>query len=1149
MSNFAFLESEFKEFWDSARRAEAFAMADSRASCFYARRTVELMVQWLYQHERNLRSPYSTKLAALMEEPSFVRVVPPEVRAKMEVLRHLGNRAVHGGRAPTQYDALQAVRELFHCSFWLVRHYTRFSPKVLEGVVFNADLVTQVPATAKKQSGEELRALEKELEARDAALAAERSRSEGYEAEIQKLQAEIAAAKQRNEAASVVHDYDEAATRDKIIDLLLEEAGWDPDFKDGKLKCREFPVASMPNEKGLGYVDYVLWSREGSPLAVVEAKRTKKDPRVGRNQAKLYADCLEKDHGVRPVIFYSNGYEHWIWDDARYPPRAIQGFLKRDELELAIQRRNDAKELAKATIDKAIAGRYYQEQAIRHITEGLTQSRRKALIVMATGSGKTRTVVALCDLLQRCNWIKRVLFLADRVALVKQAVNAFKAHLPQSNPVNLVSQREGAASRVYGATYQTMMGLIDDSTDEGKRFGVGHFDLVVVDEAHRSVYRRYRAIFDYFDSLLVGLTATPRDEVDRDTYALFEMVRGVPTYVYELEQAVEDRYLVPPKLVSVPIRYPREGLKYDDLPDEEKEEWDLIDWGDEEFGSAKQRVEAAAVNTWLFNKDTVDKVLEHLMRNGLRVDGGQKIGKTIIFAKNHHHAMFIQERFDENYPHLKGKFARVIDNQETYAQDLIDKFSIQKNPPADAPQIAISVDMLDTGIDVPDVVNLVFFKIVRSKTKFWQMIGRGTRLCPDLFGEGRDKEHFFVFDFCGNFEFFNEHPEGVEGTTQEPVGTRIFRTRLSLLQALEESRKGEPGGSGLLVADGEKSSRITEFSEGVLSALHGEVLSMNLDNFIVRPKRRVVEPFQARGRWNEISSQDYADLYNEIAPLPTQMEPEHPTAKFFDLLMLRIQLGKLRTDPAAVGLIEKVKEIAAKLEEVERIPEVKAQIALIHELQGNEYWETADLPMLETVRQKLRHLVKHIEHGSRKIVTTDFEDEIGEGVEVILPNLGAAIDRGQYKRKFEDFLKQHENDLALKKVKYNEPLTKLDLKELERMFFESGEIGSREEFEACFGLQEGLGVFIRKLVGLDREAAKKAFDRYLDSTTFDSKQIQFVNQVIDYLTQNGVMDPKMLFEHPFTNLSPGGPTSLFKDDDATKIVGIIRAINTNASVG
>ena len=551
----------------------------------------------------------------------------------------------------------------------------------------------------------------------------------------------------------------------------------------------------------------------------------------------------------------------------------------------------------------------------------------------------------------------------------------------------------------------------------------------------------------------------------------------------------------------------------------------------------------------IFNKDTVDKVLEHLMRNGLRVDGCQKIGKTIIFAKNHHHAMFIQERFDENYPHLKGKFARVIDNQETYAQDLIDKFSIQKHPPADAPQIAISVDMLDTGIDVPDVVNLVFFKIVRSKTKFWQMIGRGTRLCPDLFGEGRDKEHFFVFDFCGNFEFFNEHPEGVEGTTQEPVGTRIFRARLSLLQALEESSKDEAGGDTLRVADGEKPSRLAELSSGIRSTLHGEVLSMNLDNFIVRPKRRVVEPFQGRGRWDDISSQDYADLYNEIAPLPTQMEPEHPTAKFFDLLILRIQIGNLRTDPAVASLIENVREIAAKLEEVQRIPEVKAQIALIHELQGNEYWETADLPMLETVRQKLRHLVKHIEHGSRKIVTTDFEDEIGEGVEVILPNLGAAIDRGQYKRKFEDFLKQHENDLALKKVKYNEPLTKLDIKELERMFFESGEIGSREEFESCFGTQEGLGVFIRKLVGLDREAAKKAFDRYLDTTTFDSKQIQFVNQVIDYLTQNGVMDPKMLFEHPFTNLSPGGPTSLFKDDDATKIVGIIRAINTNASVG
>ena len=1140
MSNFAFLKDEFHPIWDSATRMEKLAMSDPRAGCFYGRRAIEQIVKWLYEHERTLENPYSTKLAALMEEPSFAKVVAPEIPAKMRYVRILGNQAVHTRKRIRQYDALQVVKEVFHCCFWFFIHYTRFSPKVLEGLKFDETFATQAKA-AGKLTLEKLKQLEAELQQKDAELEAKLRAEQNYDAEIKRLQAEIAAAKERNATIPIEHDYSEAQTRDRFIDLLLREAGWDPDFDDGTHRVREFEVTGMPNKKGVGYVDYVLWSADGKPLAVVEAKRTKKDPRIGRNQAKLYADCVETRFGLRPIIFYTNGYDHWIWDDERYPPRQTQGFLKEDELGLMIQRRQTAADLSKSRISKPIADRYYQEQAIRHVAEAMLQQQRRGLIVMATGAGKTRTVIALCDLLQRCNWVKRVLFLADRVALVNQAVNAFKTHLPHSNPVNLVTEKEKTTSRVYVSTYPTMMGLIDDSTDEGRRFGVGHFDLVVIDEAHRSVYQKYRAIFTYFDACLIGLTATPRDEIDRDTYGLFELARGVPTYAYELEQAVEDGYLVPPKLVSVPIRFPREGIKYDDLSDEEKEQWDVTDWDEE--GSIPESVEAAAVNKWLFNIDTVDKVLEHVMKNGLRVDGGQKIGKTIIFAKNHLHAQFVLERFDANYPHLKGRFARVIDNQEPYAQDLINKFTVQANPPRDAPQIAISVDMLDTGIDVPDVVNLVFFKVVRSKTKFWQMIGRGTRLCPELFGPAESKSCFFVFDFCGNFEFFNEHPDGIEGSTQEPIGAKIFRVRLDLLQTVRES---DDEGETLRVA-AEEGLSMRKYESEIVDALHGELISMNLDNFIVRPRRRHVEKYQKRDIWEDLTADDYATLHREIAELPTQQEPEHPTAKFFDLLMLRIQLGTLRSDPATPGLISRVREIAARLEELENIPVVRAEIVLVQELQTDDFWQDVTIPVLEVVRRRLRSLVQLIPAGSRKIVTTDFEDEIKQGVEVTLPDLSAAIDRGQYRRKFLGFLEEHEDHIALRKIKCNEPLTAKDLKELERILFESGDLGTREEFEACYGTQETLGLFIRKLVGLDREAAKKAFDQYLDSTTFDSKQIHFINMLIDYLTQNGVMDPKMLFEHPFTNLSPTGPTSLFKDDDAMKIVGIIRAINANAA--
>jgi type I restriction enzyme R subunit len=302
-------------------------------------------------------------------------------------------------------------------------------------------------------------------------------------------------------------------------------------------------------------VDYVLWGDDDRPLALVEAKRTRRDPRVGQQQARLYADCLERRFGQRPVIFYSNGYEHWLWDDTSYPPRSVQGFLTKAELELTIQRCTTRLSLASTKIDPAIVERYYQTHAIRRIGEAFERDHeRKALVVMATGAGKTRTVIALRDLLMRCNWVKRALFLADRVALVNQVTNAFKRHLPTSSPVNLVTEKD-AEGRVYVSTYPTMMRLIDETHDGQRKFGVGYFDLVIIDEAHRSVYQKYRAIFDYFDALLVGLTATPKDEVDRNTYSLFELETGVPTDVYSLEDAVNDRFLVPSKAVSVPLKF------------------------------------------------------------------------------------------------------------------------------------------------------------------------------------------------------------------------------------------------------------------------------------------------------------------------------------------------------------------------------------------------------------------------------------------------------------------------------------------------------------------------------------------------------------------------------------------------------------------
>jgi type I restriction enzyme R subunit len=681
----------------------------------------------------------------------------------------------------------------------------------------------------------------------------------------------------------------------------LKEAGWPLD----QPRDREFEVDGMPNRERRGFVDYVLWGDDGRPLGLVEAKRTRRDPRVGQQQALLYADCLERQFGQRPIIFYSNGYEHWIWDDRRYPPRAIQGFYSKAEHELAVQRRTSQRAMAAADINGAIVERYYQSRAIRRVAESFEKDRdRKSLLVMATGAGKTRTVIALCDLLMRCNWVKRVLFLADRIALVNQAANAFRQHLPDSSAVNLVTDPHGVG-RVFVSTYPTMMGLIDERRDGERRFGVGHFDLVIVDEAHRSIFQKYRAILDYLDALLVGLTATPKDEIDRNTYSLFDLEDGVPTDAYQLDEAVRDGFLVPAHAVTVPLKFQREGIKYDELSEEEKDDWDALEW--DEDGNVPDRVEAQAINRWLFNEDTVDKVLAHLMTRGIRVAGGDRLGKTIVFAKNEDHAQFIAKRFDKNYPHLRGEFARVITFQTTYAQSLIDAFA----DPNRSPHIAISVDMLDTGIDIPDVVNLVFFKLVRSKTKFWQMVGRGTRLRPDLFGLGQPKEFFYIFDYCQNLEYFSQNPETTEGFVAASLAKRLFAARLELIVSLDDQSSAsspavvrEPAAVfGDPATD--RDLRIT-----VAESLQREVAAMNLDNFVVRPRRRLVERYRESAPWQALTRGSAQELVEEVAGLPAEVEAEPEEAKRFDLLLLNLQLARLGHEPGFERLRERVRTIA-----------------------------------------------------------------------------------------------------------------------------------------------------------------------------------------------------------------------------------------------
>src|SRR5690606_36276720 len=746
--------------------------------------------------------------------------------------------------------------------------------------------------------------------------------------------------------------------------------------------------------------------------------------------------------------------------------RRVQGFYKKAELELVVQRRETRRSLAEATVSSTIVERHYQTRAIRRIAEAFERDHdRKALLVMATGSGKTRTVIALCDLVMSWTAAKRVLFLADRVALVNQAVNAFKKFLPDASPVNLVTEKE-AEGRVYVSTYPTMMGLIDEAADGQRRFGVGHFDLVIIDEAHRSVFQKYRAIFDYFDSLLVGLTATPKDEVDRNTYSLFDLEDGVPTDAYSLEEAVRDGFLVPPQAVSVPLRFQREGIGYDQLSEEEKDQWDALEW--DEDGNVPDRVEAEAVNRWLFNKDTVDKVLEHLMTRGLKVAGGDRLGKTIIFAKNQQHAEFIAERFDANYPHLKGAFARVITFKTEYAQSLIDDFSNKDK----APHIAISVDMLDTGIDVPEVVNLVFFKLVRSKTKFWQMLGRGTRLCPDLFGPGEHKAFFYVFDYCQNLEYFSQNLPGTEGYPAKSRAKQLFDARLELIAALD-GRPKEAVAAAVKEATPTYGDPKTdeEVRRAVAELLQREVAAMNLDNFIVRPHRRLVEKYSKPEAWVELASEAIAELSHEVAGLPAELDPENEEAKRFDLLALKLQLSLLQTDPAFERLRERVKEIAGLLAEKDASPMVREQMALIQDVLSDEWWQDVTVPMLESMRRRLRGLVQFIDKRQRRVVYTDFEDLMGDEQEFTLPGVAVGTDQAKFFAKARAFLRQHLDHVAVAKLRLNRPLTTSDLGELERLLAESG-AGAPEDIQRAAEEAQGLGLLVRSLVGLDRTAAK-----------------------------------------------------------------------------
>lgn len=1144
-SNFDFLNENWPFLLEDALKVEASALRDPRTAAFYARRTLERALAWLYENDTALKTPYENSLAAMIHEPTFKNNVKQGLFQDIKYVHRLGNLAVHAEQEVSPKEGMQTCGAIFRFTGWLARVYTRGGavPGNFDISLLPKQEVSHIPDSEADQAQRqatviELQQAREALEQKEKAESAARAKQQQTEAELAQLKEQLAllqATKEENKKNISADEYTEAETRDAFIDIMLREAGWNPKGKN----VEEYEVQGMPNDGGVGFVDYVLWGADGLPLAVVEAKKTKVDPKVGKRQAELYADCLEAKFKQRPVIFYTNGYTTWLWDDTEYPPRGVEGFYTRDELQWLINRRPANKETGKQDItqlqpNKDITGRYYQMEACARLMDSFhAQRKRKSLIVMATGTGKTRLSMSIVEMLGRGNWVRRVLFLADRTALVRQAKREFKKHLKDYSVKSLVDRDKDDVpvndARVVFSTYPTMLNLIDGTKkDVTDTFSVGHFDLIIIDEAHRSVYQKYGAIFDYFDSLLIGLTATPRDEIDRNTYKLFQLDNGQPTYAYDLSQAVADEYLVPPKAISVPLKFQRQGIKYKELSEEEQEEYELQEqFYDEDSGELKEEINAGALNQWLFNKDTVDQVLMHLMENGLKVEGGDKLGKTIIFAKNSRHAEYIVERFDANYAPYAGKFCEKIDFSVNYAQTLIDDFSLHSK----MPQIAVSVDMLDTGIDVPEVLNLVFFKLVRSRTKFWQMVGRGTRLCEDLFGPGQHKKEFVIFDYCQNLEFFDDNPGGYDSPVQPSVKQQIFNRRLELAYALQQANPEE--------------DELAQFREQLKDQMHEIVQGLNTDNFIIRKQRPTIELFEKREQWDQLSEKDVRSIHENLTALPW-VDEDHETARRFDLLIYNLQVAILRKSAKQDRYIRAIREIASNLEEKKAIPMVATQMELILELQTDTWWQDVTLPMLENLRQRMRELTKFIEKQSQEIVYTDFEDNlIGEdaaGYEIVNPD----PDLQDYRVRVEKIIRAHQDHLTIRRLRNNEPVSEKDIQALEEMLFLEEDF-SRQEYEVLFD-DKPVGLLVRSIMGLSRNAAKQAFAEFLDTTPLHPDQISFLNEVVEYLVKNGTLEPREMFDSPFTLHNDKGVVGVMGDELAGQVLDLVKRINKNAEV-
>jgi len=1124
--NFEFLRTEHPELADLGGFAERYAWSDPASALVKLRQFGENLVAAFFQHYTIPRDARPSFLDYLTND-TFLQSVPNVVLNKLHALRTQGNRAAHATGPVKPQIAIWILHEAFDLARWFA--LTLYARAGLEELSF------EEPPQGEPDSKGQLRREKKEVlqkladqEARMLKLLEElettRMQASAAEKTLEEQRRILA---QANQAVGVLQ-FDEAKTRQLLIDDLLVQAGWDvaPGEESTHQVGKEVSVPGQPTASGTGYADYVLYDDNDKPLAVIEAKKTALDAEKGRIQAKCYADGLEKKYGRRPVIFYTNGFDIYIWDDAKGEvPRKLYGFYSKNSLQYCLWSTQErAAVLADLNPNENIVNRMYQIEAVKRVCERFDSRRRKALLVQATGTGKTRVAIALSELLIRARWAKRILFLCDRRELRKQAHNAYKQFL-EAEPRTYVSAstNEARNDTVYLATYPAMMKCYQN-------FDTGFFDLIIADESHRSIYNRYRDLFVYFDALQVGLTATPVSKIARNTFLMFECEDKDPTAHYSFENAINDTppYLVPFHVMKHTTKFLREGIRYADMSDEQKEQADEQVEDAENIDYTREQVNQA-----VFNKDTDRHILRNLMENGVRVAGDMHVGKTIIFARNHLHALQLQRLFEEMYPQYmkpRDPFCAVIDNYMDRAEQLIDDFK----DPAKNLHIAISVDMLDTGIDVPEVVNLVFAKPIKSYVKFWQMIGRGTRLCPDLFGPGRPKEYFQIFDHWGNFEYFGENPPECEPSLQKSLLQQVFEIRLGL------------GETALKRQDRDALDLAVELLEKDVRALDDRTIA-------VREKWRQVKTAQQEGFIRRFDAAVIGLLRMEIAPLMQWRNTEgREDAYRFDLLIGQLQKACLEGS----AVLEDLK--GTLLEWIGRLPvnltQVAAKIDLINRVKSPLFWTNLTVGALEEVRRELRGIM-HCCNKPAILKPRPLELDIADAAEqkeVYVVQL-EGLDLAAYRQRVESVFKTlFDQSPALRKIKAGLSVTEEELRDLiTKVMLAEPDLKVDDLLVHFPNKANRLDLAIRQVIGLDGEAVNAHFTRFVQKyPQLSSHQIRFLELIKRHIALYGMLQIEKLYESPFTQIHSDGVDGVFTEEaQIVDLLNLISEINQIAPAG